>query len=61
MTWVVVCDGPGCADQPLLDPFTLYAQDADRTEMHFCTQDCLLRWAARVPADVAAIERGAES
>lgn len=30
--------------------------DPDETDMHFCSQDCLLRWAANVEVDIAAVE-----
>ena len=61
MTWIRVCDGPGCGDRPILDPLTVFAGDDHQTEMHFCDRDCLLRWAARVPAEVAAVEPKGES
>jgi len=36
--------------------------DPDETDRHFCSQDCLMRWAANIDADVAAVEvdRGIE-
>lgn len=55
MTWVQHCDGPACTDQALLTPLTLFAPD--ETEMHFCSQECLLRWSARIPAEIAAVEQ----
>lgn len=60
MTWQQHCDGPACTRTDVEDVWTVKEPGAvdyaTVTDLHFCSQDCIMRWAAGVPASLAAVE-----